>query len=491
MAVDFWDSATEGFNKGVALGVRNTERAEERKYRDRAETRRDEEAKRQQESHNLQMRLGAKTEKATGIELQEKEEQQRQKNFKRSYVIAKALADSGDERPAWSLVSESYNKLVNNGDEMMVFHKDDKGDLEFPGGKKWDDYPGAKHLIVTRKYGAVPVKNISDALKIIEPFTDPEKFMEYERQQKSAVESLNASEKPFRGKDGKLYKKEWSLTRTGKKSKDVPYEGVEHMSVEEQKVRNIKDIPAELLNEEGKRVLLGVSKAESPSERIAAKKALNDSGVKAMKDWMDLTGKQRDQYKKDLELVLKPFSVGGKPVLDFETGEMTSTGENALKSAGKLIDKAEKDSSSLTTEEKRNLPHARRAQQMYEKISGAVSSDYVKPAKGNWKQFDTAPGYGNRTDGTKKGKGFLGELKRRDGKVSTELSIGVTFDGKETEIPTLVPTLSKDEINYLLEGGEPTKAIIRKAVDHAKKRIASGKSPFAEEGEQPSTTRDY
>lgn len=91
-----------------------------------------------------------------------------------------------------------------------------------------------------------------------------------------------------------------------------------------------------------------------------------------------------------------------------------------------------------------------------------------------------------------KGLGYFGKLKRPDGSVSTEISIGVKFNGKETEIPSLVPTLNKDEINYLLTSKlEPSmwktptgKTIMGKAVEHAKKRIAEGKSPFAEEGEQ-------
>jgi hypothetical protein len=92
-------------------------------------------------------------------------------------------------------------------------------------------------------------------------------------------------------------------------------------------------------------------------------------------------------------------------------------------------------------------------------------------------------GYGNRSDGTPKGKGFLGELKRPDGKVSTELSIGVNFDGKETEIPSLVPTLTKPEIDHLLNGGQPTKQIIDKAVEHARSRMSQGKSPFKEQAD--------
>ena len=89
-------------------------------------------------------------------------------------------------------------------------------------------------------------------------------------------------------------------------------------------------------------------------------------------------------------------------------------------------------------------------------------------------------GYGKRPDGTTKGKGFLGELKRPDGGISTEISVGVEIDGKEVEIPTLVPTLSKEEIDYLLEDGKPTKEIVDKAVAHAKSRMQKGQSPFAD-----------
>lgn len=92
--------------------------------------------------------------------------------------------------------------------------------------------------------------------------------------------------------------------------------------------------------------------------------------------------------------------------------------------------------------------------------------------------------YGLRPDGAKKGRGFLGELKRPDGGISTEISIGVDFGKGETQIPTLVPTLTKGEIDHLLKGGEPTKDIVKKAVEHARKRQAQGLSPFYEEGEK-------
>lgn len=94
------------------------------------------------------------------------------------------------------------------------------------------------------------------------------------------------------------------------------------------------------------------------------------------------------------------------------------------------------------------------------------------------------PDYGNRADGTEKGLGFFGELKRPDGQVSTELSVGVNLGGREMEIPLLVPTLSREEITGLLDGGKPSEDIVKKAVDFAVSRMRAGKSVFAGEGDQ-------
>lgn len=103
-----------------------------------------------------------------------------------------------------------------------------------------------------------------------------------------------------------------------------------------------------------------------------------------------------------------------------------------------------------------------------------------------------APASNLRADGTVKGKGYFGELKMQDGsnKVATEISIGVQFDGKETEIPTLVPTLTNAEINWLLKGNNPNdkseigNSIVNKAIDHAVDRRKKGLSPFKDGGGQ-------
>jgi hypothetical protein len=92
--------------------------------------------------------------------------------------------------------------------------------------------------------------------------------------------------------------------------------------------------------------------------------------------------------------------------------------------------------------------------------------------------------YGKRTDGTQKGYGWLGELPMTDGRVMTEMSLGVNLGGKDTTIPAIVPTLTQEEIDHLAAGNKPHDGIIQKAVEHAKKRIAEGNSPYAQPQEQ-------
>lgn len=107
--------------------------------------------------------------------------------------------------------------------------------------------------------------------------------------------------------------------------------------------------------------------------------------------------------------------------------------------------------------------------------------------------------FGLRPDGTKKGFGFLGELpvSGPEGEgVTTEFttqSNAVKVDGKRIEFPSLVPTLSWDEINTMTRDIIPNRKpipdeIMQKAVDHAIKRLSENKSVFIEEGEAPGRT---
>lgn len=91
-----------------------------------------------------------------------------------------------------------------------------------------------------------------------------------------------------------------------------------------------------------------------------------------------------------------------------------------------------------------------------------------------------------RADGSPKGDGWLGPLRRPDGKVSSELSIGINIGGKEVEVPSMVPTLNQSEVAWLLTHPPTAKmppSIVSKAADFARQRLAQGKSPFRELGE--------
>lgn len=94
--------------------------------------------------------------------------------------------------------------------------------------------------------------------------------------------------------------------------------------------------------------------------------------------------------------------------------------------------------------------------------------------------------FGKRPDGSQKGTGFLGVLKGPDGEAMTEYSIGVNIHGKEMDVPTLVPSLTRAEVKTVLAAKSPQdipQSIVEKAVEHAKDRLAAGKSVFAEKDE--------
>ena len=89
--------------------------------------------------------------------------------------------------------------------------------------------------------------------------------------------------------------------------------------------------------------------------------------------------------------------------------------------------------------------------------------------------------YGNRQQGGPKGNGWLGHQMRPDGAVMTEYSMGVDFGNGEIDIPTLVPTLTQQEMNTLLTHTPKDKmpeSIRKKAIDHALKQMRQGLSPF-------------
>jgi hypothetical protein len=92
--------------------------------------------------------------------------------------------------------------------------------------------------------------------------------------------------------------------------------------------------------------------------------------------------------------------------------------------------------------------------------------------------------YGNRY-GTKdpKASGYFGELQTPiANNVATEYSVGQNINGKGLEMPSIVPTLTRDELEQTLiaagSGNQPSQSVYDKSLQYAKDRIAQGRSPF-------------
>lgn len=89
-------------------------------------------------------------------------------------------------------------------------------------------------------------------------------------------------------------------------------------------------------------------------------------------------------------------------------------------------------------------------------------------------------------DDGRKGYGWLGVMRRVDNPdaVSTEISVGTNIDGKEMDIPLMVPTLGRQEVLHLLSTPEDQldfdrpvmRSILDKAQRHATSRLRQGLS---------------
>lgn len=92
--------------------------------------------------------------------------------------------------------------------------------------------------------------------------------------------------------------------------------------------------------------------------------------------------------------------------------------------------------------------------------------------------------YGIRHSGEgAKGLGFFGAVPTPHGGYSTEISAEDYINGRMTEFPLMVPTLTAGELSQLIAGGNPAQSIYDKALRYAQQRIQQGLSPFAAPGD--------
>lgn len=372
---DFWDSAAKSFTGGVALGVRTQENAADReereKYRAEQKERYDKQDARAQESHDVQME-----------EYDSKKQfDKAKKSFNAAHALYEASESTGDknqQRMAAKLLADTYNQHWVNGDEMkIIFRGDSEGNPELSA--KWESdekLKGKEVAILSKAGGIMPFKDLKDTFKFAASNLNMENFTAGEKMADAKVAELNAKEEPFMGKDGKYYVNSWKMGKGGmpEKGEAQPFEGVTKASKLQQDITESETVLGRKMTSEEKRVKTGLSKPDSPAERIAARKAAAGAGEGGLGKG---DKKGLDKAKASLDMLLRPFVKKGKPILDPETGEMTEAADNALNEAGKLIDKAKEDSNSLTKEERRNLPHAVRAHEVFKAYSAAITASVI------------------------------------------------------------------------------------------------------------------
>jgi len=238
--------------------------------------------------------------------------------------------------------------------------------------------------------------------------------------------------------------------------------------------QRLKDKPNEKVS-----IYRAVPKMQSNSEKIAGleKDLANymkrgrmpkNADFDNKSDWYEWASNERDRLASLPEETIEPLSINHGDWVALDKKYAKEHGESALGGNYKILSK--------------KVP----ARQLF------TNGDSIREwgwdsryAQGGSVDKDSDYGYGNRPDKTKKGLGYFGELERPDGTgVMTEYSIGVPINDKEMDIPTLVPTLTAEEVQHILnikDGEHIPHNIVSKAIEHAHKRIKEGKPVFATE----------
>lgn len=368
------DRSYERLDRGIRLGLslwaesdkekrlgeeRKKVRAEERKYKESQE-------RRQQEAFEWKT-----------------EDRQKKKDydvFKGELHLGDALIDAGNIREGAARYVNAYNKKWPDRKKAILSFRSDKPDAKSTA--EWDSRPGlaGNEIALALETGElVAFKSIEEFKKFAKSVMSPNEYLKASKASESAVAKMNAQEKPFRTNEGP-YINTWVMGPDGNpvRGPAVPYK--EKMPRTEAERMGLKIKATE------KAIGEPLTTAEVKQVRL---------GIKPTKKEKAITpGKQRDKFKKDLDLVLRPFKSKPSSSIFDDEGDMTDSGKNALDTALKLVEKADKNPESLTVAEKKKLPHARRAWQMFSKISETISTEYERePESGSsWQQYRSTPG---------------------------------------------------------------------------------------------------
>lgn len=300
------------------------------------------------------------------------EDREKKKKFevvKREVDTAKALMDAGDERAAIKKIADLYNERYPNGDEVRIIVKSDN-----PNDAKWETDPNLKGkdiAVLSKTGGIMPFKSTKDLMNYVATNLNYGQFKKDADAAMAKIAQVNATAKPFRAHDGKMYIQQYKMGPGGSIVKDgdpVPYTGKTAVGGLEEKAMVLgKNL--EGLSEREKGALLGTH------QKIKDKEPLKPG------DRVKTAKAQSDLFAKDLNIVLKPFSKPGRTIINMETGEITDEGQNALDAALNLYQKYKDNPDTLTPQERKKLQSARDVWNIWKKMRNTISSRYLTDEK--------------------------------------------------------------------------------------------------------------
>ncbi len=194
-----------------------------------------------------------------------------------------------------------------------------------------------------------------------------------------------------------------------------------------------------------------------------------ETAVEAVNSFQTIAANRTELEKEIQKLKSDPDFEAIEPEIRATTEEAIQKGMTPKQATAYAFERAKKE---------REHSEFLKEYQMRKKLELAgLSGEEGDEEAGVLNSFDGA-GYGLRPSGAVKGQGWLGPLPMTDGsgRVATELTITVD----DREIPLIVPTLSKKEIDSLLAGEKPTRTIINKAIEFAEEREKQGFSVYAD-----------
>jgi hypothetical protein len=365
------DRSYEKLDRGIRMGLslwaeserdkrkreeREKVSAEERKYREKQETR-------QQEAFEWKT-----------------EDRQKEKDYDvmRSDVdFGKALIKTGDPsniRLGAARIVNALNTRWPGRTKGILAFRLDKPDAQSLAN--WDSDPNLAGKEISLLIEEEEDKSLFTfkSIEEFEEFTNmvfnQKEFLKASKASDAAVAKLNREQIPVRTADGSYWIKKFEMDPMSGNpiGKFIPYTG---------KVAATKAQRLGLDIKEHEKII---------GEKLTPAQKRKKLGYEPKKEKAIATGKKLDEYKKKFDLAMRPFH--NKESLYDEFGDLIAEAKSAFDVAWDLIEKAEKDPSSLTAREKMKLNYARRARKVFNEMSELISPGMKpKEEKPTWQQY--------------------------------------------------------------------------------------------------------